>query len=95
MKVLILILSPRLQVPGSLAGRYLAAVNSGPGPRAGPGSCVRLTSSVRQTRELLLIKTGQAKQATGNQDWEMSVLIFEELLCWEKLALGKISDLFT
>ncbi len=83
-------------MPGSLAGRYLAAVNSGPGPRAGPGSCVRLTSSVRQTRELLLIKTGQAKQAnTGNQDKEMSVLIFEELLCWEKLALGKVSDLFT
>ena len=58
--------------PGSLAGRYLAAVNSGPGPRAGPG--VRLTSSglavpsVKQTQQLLLIKTGQASQAdtSGN-----------------------------
>ena len=53
--------------PGSLAGRYLAAVNSGPSSRAGPG--VRLTSSglavpsVKQTQQLLLIKTGQASQA--------------------------------
>ena len=50
--------------PLSVAGRYLAAVNSGP-KRAGAG--VRLTSSgqavpsVSQTRNLLLIKTGQAE----------------------------------
>ena len=50
--------------PHSVAGRYLAAVNSGP-KKAGAG--VRLTSSgqavpsVSQTRNLLLIKTGQAE----------------------------------
>ena len=50
--------------PHSVAGRYLAAVNSGP-KKAGAG--VKLTSSgqavpsVSQTRNLLLIKTGQAE----------------------------------
>ena len=53
---------------GSLAGRYLAAVNSGrPSAAAGGGNNgVKLTSSgmsvpsVRQTQKLLLLKTGQA-----------------------------------
>ena len=57
---------------GSLAGRYLAAVNSGR-PGAGGGNIgVKLTSSgmsvpsVRQTQKLLLLKTGQAAAAGNN-----------------------------
>ena len=76
--------------PGSLAGRYLAAVNSGSGLRTGPG--VKLTNSglsvpsVKQTQQLLLIKTGQASQADtpGNFMEELTTKLEER----KRMLLG-------